>query len=52
MLLTAARLTSIAAFIALACFALRDGNTPQGYWDATLNAAVGAQMVAVHRWRP
>lgn len=50
MLLTTARLASIAAFIALACFALRDGNTFLGYEDATLTAVVGAQMAGMPRW--
>lgn len=51
MMLTLARLVSIAAFVALACLALQNGNTPFGYWDATLAAVVGSEMVAVHRWR-
>jgi hypothetical protein len=52
MLLTAARLASIAFFIALACLALQNGNTLLGYWDATLTAVVGSEMVGMHRWRP
>lgn len=50
MLFTAARLFIVALFIALACLALQHGNTALGYWDVTLTAVVGAQMVGVHRW--
>jgi hypothetical protein len=50
MLLTAARLASIAGFIVLACLALQNGNTALGYWDVMLTAVVGSQMVGVHRW--